>query len=210
MDKILELLKGGSICVPKIFFTHYKNLEINDKEFIVLMYLMNYNGGFNPKYIGSELGISFKEILELINDLCEKGFIEIEVRDIRGMKEEYISLNKLYEKLAFLVLNQEKEYSKPNNLFSIFEKEFGRTLSPIEYELINAWKENHFSEELILAALKEAVLNGVSNLRYIDKILYEWNRKGIKNVSELQKQKESKPKKDLDVFHYDWLNDDDE
>ena len=120
MDKILELLKGGSICVPKIFFTHYKNLEINDKEFIVLMYLMNYNGGFNPKYIGSELGISFKEILELINDLCEKGFIEIEVRDIRGMKEEYISLNKLYEKLAFLVLNQEKEDSKPNNLFSIF------------------------------------------------------------------------------------------
>ncbi len=210
MDKILELLKGGSICVPKIFFTHYKNLEINDKEFIVLMYLMNYNGGFNPKYIGSELGISFKEILELINDLCEKSFIEIEVRDIRGMKEEYISLNKLYEKLAFLVLNQEKEDSKPNNLFSIFEKEFGRTLSPIEYELINAWKENHFSEELILAALKEAVLNGVSNLRYIDKILYEWNRKGIKNVSELQKQKESKPKKDLDVFHYDWLNDDDE
>ena len=210
MDKILELLKAGSICVPKIFFTHYKNLEINDKEFIVLMYLMNYNGGFNPKYIGSELGISFKEILELINDLCEKGFIEIEVRDIRGMKEEYISLNKLYEKLAFLVLNQEKEDSKPNNLFSIFEKEFGRTLSPIEYELINAWKENHFSEELILAALKEAVLNGVSNLRYIDKILYEWNRKGIKNVSELQKQKESKPKKDLDVFHYDWLNDDDE
>lgn len=210
MDKILELLKGGSIYVPKIFFTHYKNLEINDKEFIVLMYLMNYNDGFNPKYIGSELGISFKEILELINDLCEKGFIEIEVRDMRGMKEEYISLNKLYEKLAFLVLNQEKEDSKPNNLFSIFEKEFGRTLSPIEYELINAWKENHFSEELILAALKEAVLNGVSNLRYIDKILYEWNRKGIKNVSELQKQKESKPKKDLDVFHYDWLNDDDE
>ena len=210
MDKILELLKGGSICVPKIFFTHYKNLEINDKEFIVLMYLMNYNGGFNPKYIGSELGISFKEILELINDLCEKGFIEIEVRDIRGMKEEYISLNKLYEKLAFLVLNQEKEDSKPNNLFSIFEKEFGRTLSPIEYELINAWKENHFSEELILAALKEAVLNGVSNLRYIYKILYEWNRKGIKNVSELQKQKENKPKKELDVFHYDWLNDDDE
>ena len=33
---------------------------------------------------------------------------------------------------------------------------------------------------------------------------------GIENVSELQKQKESKPKKDLDVFHYDWLNDDDE
>lgn len=210
MDKILELLKDGSITVPKIFFTQYKTLEINDKEFIVLMYLMNYNGGFNPKQIGNELGISFKEILEIINDLCEKGFIEIEVRDVRNIKEEYISLNKLYEKLAFLVLNQDDKDSKPNNLFSIFEKEFGRTLSPIEYELINAWKENHFSEELILAALKEAVLNGVSSLRYIDKILYEWNRKGIKSVNDLSKQKEVKPKKELDVFHYDWLNDDDD
>lgn len=210
MDKILNLLKSGSIVVPKFFFTHYKSLEINDKEFIVLMYLMNYNGGFNPKQIGNELNIPFKEILEVINDLCEKGFIEIEIRDIRGMKEEYISLNKLYEKLSFLVLNEEKEDNKPNNLFSIFEKEFGRTLSPIEYELINAWKENHFSEELILEALKEAVLNGVSSLRYIDKILYEWNRKGIKNVSDIPRQKEIKPKKDLDVFHYDWLNDDDE
>ena len=210
MDKILELLKDGSITVPKIFFTHYKTLEINDREFIVLMYLMNYNGGFNPKQIGNELGISFKEILEIINDLCEKGFIEIEVRDVRNIKEEYISLNKLYEKLAFLVLNQDDKDSKPNNLFSIFEKEFGRTLSPIEYELINAWKENHFSEELILAALKEAVLNGVSSLRYIDKILYEWNRKGIKSVNDLSKQKEVKPKKELDVFHYDWLNDDDD
>lgn len=210
MDKILELLKSGSIVVPKFFFIHYKSLEINDKEFIILMYLMNYNGGFNPKQIGNELNIPFKEILEIINDLCEKGFIEIEIRDIRGMKEEYISLNKLYEKLSFLVLNQEKEDNKPNNLFSIFEKEFGRTLSPIEYELINAWKENHFSEELILEALKEAVLNGVSSLRYIDKILYEWNRKGIKNVSDIPRQKEIKPKKDLEVFHYDWLNDDDE
>ena len=53
-------------------------------------------------------------------------------------------------------------------------------------------------------------MNGVSSLRYIDKILYEWNRKGIKSVNDLSKQKEVKPKKELDVFHYDWLNDDDD
>lgn len=56
MDKILELLKNGSIVVPKVFFMNYKSLELNDKEFIILMYLMNYSGGFNPKQIGSELG----------------------------------------------------------------------------------------------------------------------------------------------------------
>ena len=44
MDKILELLKGGSICVPKIFFTHYKNLEIPD-------FLPLSNCSYTRKYI---------------------------------------------------------------------------------------------------------------------------------------------------------------
>ena len=50
-----------------------------------------------------------------------------------------------------------------------------KCFSSIEREIIGSWVENGFSEELILAALKETVFNGVSNLRYMDKILHEWN-----------------------------------
>ena len=64
--------------------------------------------------------------------------------------------------------------SENSNIFEIIEKEFGRTLSPIEFEIIKAWLDNDMSEELIREAIKEATFNGVSNLRYIDKILYEW------------------------------------
>lgn len=206
MDKIIGLLKEKNIVIPKFFLNKYKELELDEKEFIILIYLMNYNGCFNPKQIGTEIGYSFKEVLELINNLTEKGFIEIEVRNIDGVKEEFICLDKLYNKLAFLVINKENK-DESTNLFSIFEKEFGRTLSPIEYELINAWKENNFSEELILQALKEAVLNGVSNLRYIDKILYEWNRKGIKCANDIEKQRKHNEVKKTEVFDYDWLND---
>ena len=207
MDKILELLKEKNINFPKIFLSKYRELELDEKEFILLIYLMNYSSGFNPKQIGAEIGYSFKEVLEIINNLCEKGFIDIEVRTENKVKEEYICLDKLYNKLAFLVINQKQEKQEPTNLFSIFEKEFGRTLSPIEYELINAWKDNKFSEELILAALKEAVLNGVSNLRYIDKILYEWNRKGIKNITDVEKNRKNNQLQKTEVFDYDWLND---
>ena len=49
----------------------------------------------------------------------------------------------------------------------------------MEYEIINAWLLKGFSEELVLGALKEAVYNGVSSLRYIDKILFEWQKKAI-------------------------------
>lgn len=208
MDNVLTLLKDRNIIIPSIFLEKYRSMELDDKEFILLCYLMNNNISFNPKQIGNCIGYSFKEVLELINNLVEKGFLDIKVSTTNNIKEEYIDLDKLYNKLAFLVINNDKVNEEPSNLFSIFEKEFGRTLSPIEYELINAWKENKFSEELILEALKEAVLNGVSNLRYIDKILYEWNRKGIKNKKDIESNKKEFKQKKVEVFDYDWLNED--
>ena len=65
------------------------------------------------------------------------------------------------------------------------------------------------SEELIKGALKEAVFNNVRNLRYIDKILSEWEKKGFKSVDEvdsyLKKKEVNNPKQEL--FDYNWLED---
>ena len=79
----------------------------------------------------------------------------------------------------------------------------------MEYEIINSWKDNGYTDELITLALKEATYNGVSSLRYIDKIIYEWGKKGIKTKEDVEKNRkqfksESKEKKEL--FDYDWLN----
>ena len=77
-------------------------------------------------------------------------------------------------------------------------------------ELIGSWIDSGYSEELIKCALKEAVYNGVSNLRYIDKILYEWKKKGIKNSDDVLKDKQNFKKKTenkkTEMFDYDWLN----
>ena len=83
-------------------------------------------------------------------------------------------------------------------------------MSPIEYELINGWKENDFSDELITLALKEAVYNGVTNLRYIDKILYEWKKKGIRTKEQVEQSRvafKSKKEEKQELFDYDWLDD---
>ena len=57
----------------------------------------------------------------------------------------------------------------------------------MQYEIIKAWiEEKKYSEEIIIGALKEAVYNGVSNFRYIDKILYEWSKKGIKTMNDVK------------------------
>lgn len=78
-------------------------------------------------------------------------------------------------------VNQEKE-DKVTTLYRTFEEEFGRTLSPIQYQRIGQWlEEDHYSPELILLALKEAVLNQKYNFNYIDSIFIELGKKPDKH-----------------------------
>lgn len=82
----------------------------------------------------------------------------------------------------------------------------------MEYEIISAWLEDGVREDLIIEALREAVYSGVCNLRYIDKIIYEWGKKGIKTPQDVAnnrlKFKEKQEKKEkLELFDYDWFED---
>ena len=210
MNNVIEVLKSKTYEIREEILFNYKKLNITDSEFVVLIYLINSSNIYNPKQIGEDLNIDLNNVLETVNSLCEKNIIEIKMEKKNNVRTEVIDLDMLYEKIA-LSLDAKEEDSNNNNIFSLFEKEFGRTLSPMEYEIINAWFDSGYSEELITLALKEATYNGVSNLRYIDKIIYEWGKKGIKTKEDVEKDrkkfKSNSNKKEL--FDYDWLNDED-
>lgn len=209
-EKLIKLLKEKNFVLPQVLFYKYKDLNLNLEELYFIIYLLNINSlVFNPKQFSYDLNMDMASILEMVTTLTSKDILSLEMIKEGNIRNEYLKLDKLYNKLVFILINEEDK-EKTTSLFDVFEKEFGRTLSPIEYELINGWLDNEFSEELVLKALKEAVYNGVSNLRYIDKILYEWKKKGIKtakdvemNRTKFQNKKEERP----EVFSYDWLND---
>lgn len=72
-----------------------------------------------------------------------------------------------------------------DNLFSVFEQEFGRPLSPMECETIAAWlDQDRYTDDIIRFALKEAVFAGKLHFRYIDRILLEWSRNRVTNADE--------------------------
>ena len=81
----------------------------------------------------------------------------------------------------------------------------------MELEIIKAWLDSGFQEEVIEEAIKESVFNGVTNLRYIDKILYEWDKKGIRTREDVEKKKlhHRKEEPPVEVFEYNWFEDDD-
>lgn len=214
VDKIIQIMKNN-YTLPSVLLSNYKNLKINEKDLIILIYLINEKDfTFNPKKISESLNMSLPDIMESIDNLTTNDLVQIELRKTNEIREEFINIDNLYTKLAYFVVNEEevKEPSHKTNIYDIFEREFARTLSPIEYELINGWIEAGFVEDVIVLALKEAVYNGVSNLRYIDKILYEWKKKGLNSKEAVEGnrnrfQQVKVEKKEL--FDYDWLNDND-
>lgn len=210
MDKVINILKNN-VTIPKILITNYKDLKINELDLIVLMYLISEdNNNFNPTKISEDLKITLPEVLVVIEDLNKADLLSISTNKNNGVIEEIVDLSNLYKKIAYLVVNEKEKKEENTTIYDRFEEEFGRSLSSTEYELIGAFLDDGFTDEIINCALKEAVFNGACNLRYIDKILYEWRKKGIKTEEDVLKDKQNFKKKKEDkkteMFDYDWLN----
>ena len=208
-SKVIDLLKSKNYVVSDFLIKNYKVWNLDVDEFIILIYLMNSsNLVCDYKLISSELGMDLELVMNKINELSIKKLLEIKLlKNSSNKLEEQISLDLLYNKVFMQIIDVKEEEDK-SNIYSVFESELGRTLSPIEYELINGWLECNYKEKIILAALKEAVFNGVNNFRYIDRILFEWNKKGIDTVDKISKyKKEFRKDTNVEVPDYDWLND---
>ena len=207
MNQVIELLKIRDYQIPRELLFNYKNINISDSELIILIYLINQESRvFNPKKISNDLNFKLNDVLELTSSLTDKNIINIEMDKLNNKRTEIINLDALYEKLGFSLNEISQEDN--NNLYSMFEEEFGRTLSPMEYEIINGWLNDGMNEEIVVQALKEAIYNGVSNLRYIDKILYEWKNKGLTTTQKIEQNRTNFNKKEKkELFDYNWLDD---
>ena len=211
-DKIIDLLKLRPIVIPRILLNNYRLLNITDSEFIVIMVLLSYGDKitYNPEEFAREVRMSKHEVMSIIDSLCDKNIISLVVEKVNKKTYEYLSMELLYQKLFNIVANDEKHEKEEidNSIFSVFEKELGRTLSPMEFEQIKEWITSGNSNELIICALREAVLNGVGNLRYIDSILNDWRKKGYKKQEDVKKDREiyRSKKSKVEVFDTDWLN----
>ena len=209
-EKVINLIKNSNLSVPKLLIENYKKLKLTEKELIVLIYILNEKDiTFNPKKISKELNDNLEDIMNIYESLITKDILKIDNTKVNGMRLEQMNFDELYIKLSHLIITDE-EPVKETTIYDIFEEKFGRTLSPMEYAIIGGWLDLDYSEEVILLALDEAVYNGVYKLNYIDKILFEWNKKGIKNKEDkLKNDTDFKNKKveKKELVDYNWLED---
>lgn len=187
---------------------YYPQLKITNSELILIIQLELFaqKGNKFPsnEQMAANTNFSATEIASIIQQLIDKNDLTIDqVTDEKGRIGNYYNLDRLYSKLDNLLeknvatpksgeettnTTSEIDNSPLNQLMRQFEIEFGRYLSPIEREEISAWLNvDHYDPEIIKLALREAVLSQAYSLKYVDRVLLNWQRHNLKTPSEVQK-----------------------
>ena len=209
--KLNELIKMKTINIPLYVLKMYKDFNLSTDEMILLLFLYDKDKEvFNPKLIADSLNFDLIHVMEGVSKIVDKGLINVIIKENElGIKEEVFDLSPLFNKITLKIIDELNTKEKDEiNVYNVLEEEFGRKLTPMECEMVDDWKKNNYSSDLIREATKEAVLNGVNSLRYIDKILYEWNRKGYKKKEDIKKT--PKKKEQVEIYNCDWLDVDEE
>lgn len=193
---LLAWLQEGNITIPTLLFSQYRNLNINETELVLILNILTFletgNEFPTPEELSARMTISISDCNEMLRKLIQRGFIEImDEYSNDGIRYEKYSLKPLWERLIdqFIVKNRTidemNKKAEETDLYTCFEREFGRPLSPFECETLAMWMDDdHHDPVIIKAALREAVMSGKLNFRYIDRILFEWKKNGIKTIEQ--------------------------
>ena len=198
----LDAFKSGNLVLPSDLLLNYNQLFSSSDDFLIwqFFYLQNTTalGELSPSQIAEKIGKEVTEVNQAISRLTDKGLLQYRTIELNGEIEVIFDatlalerLDQLFEKQA---PNQVK--SAQNDLKSLvetFQQELGRLLSPFEIEdLEKSLKEDGTSADLIKEALREAVLNGKPNWKYIQAILRNWRHEGIKSVAQVEAKRQER------------------
>lgn len=187
-----------TVTIPNLFFQTYKELGLQDEEALLVLHLLAFQAEGNefptPTLVEQRTGHTQNQVSALYQRLMQKGLLEMKQdTNENGMLYEKFSLYPLWERILDKLeqrANVQSEHVMKldgSAIFTLLEQELGRLLSPMEIETVSMWldQDNH-SPEIIKEAIKEAVLAGKTSLRYIDRILFEWKKKKITSIAQVQ------------------------
>ena len=117
-------------------------------------------------------------------------------------KEEGIEKRKEKEEES-----EELSELRKDNIVEFVESNFGRPLSPLEYEKILEWEKSYSIDE-IKYAIEKSVLYNKKNFSYINAIIRDWKTNGLRTLQEIKDQERTmeEPRTEIkDMFDYNWL-----
>lgn len=206
-----DLVLEGFTSVPNILLKMYRRIGISDFQMMILINLIRFRVEDKdyfptPEAIAQYMESTSASIKNELADLQGKEIIAVseyydnekntvfkgydfeplflKVSDVwAAIRAKEIEASEKIIRDANSANDSEsfKYHDNISELIVTFEKEFGRPLSPIEVEQIEKWA-GEADPQLVVEALRRAVLGGKHNFKYINSILLEWKKNNLKTL----------------------------
>lgn len=210
VEKIIDAIDWRMILVD-----NYKKLGLSENELSVILVTNSLiQKGVNfitPDIIALKMTLDFQEI-----DSCFTNLIKKDILTLEGTNNIQVSIEPLKKRLIEIFSEELKKETSLNankdqdDIFALFEAEFGRPLSQLEVNTIKEWFEQGNTIGTIKEALNTAILSKVKTIRYIDKILLEWKRReefSKNGVSLLSEKWRKNFDETMEIAKINWMED---
>lgn len=196
-----------------ILVDNYKRLGLNENELSIILVtnsLIQKGVDFiTPDIISLKMTLDFQEI-----DSCFTNLIKKNILTLSGNEKIQISIEPLKKQLMEIFYEELKKEDLSNSskdlndIYVLFESEFGRALSQFEVNTINDWFEQGNTLEAIKEALNVAILAKVKTIRYIDQILLGWKRReefSKNGISPLSEKWRKNLEETMEIAKINWM-----
>ncbi len=174
--------------------------------------------------LSKELGMSVQSIRTVLNHL--KSTNEITIKTTNKYRVITVINYELYQQTNKqtnnqLTNNQQatnnqlttiEEYKTIDTLVVFINNKYGREIFPNEYEKLQMWV-NEFGVEIVEYAFQISIENGRKRFDYVQGILRNWKSAGYKTKQEIlenEKQISEKHGEPVELFDYNWLEEEGE
>ncbi|BAF59190.1 MAG: DnaD domain protein [Pelotomaculum sp.] len=208
-----DLMLEGSTAIPNILLKVYNKIGITDFQMMLLIHMFRFCIEEGEVYPTPEMMAEYMHsdpirIKRELAELLEKEIVGISQyieesgnRVVNGYDFEplFLKISDVWAGIRAREIEETEKRLKAaggyglaggsfkyggTELISIFEKEFGRAISPLEAEQIGQWAEE-MGPAIIVEALKRAVIKGKYNFKYINGILLEWKKNNLRTIESI-------------------------
>lgn len=197
-NPLVRYLKAGETSISNVLLHHYHELGMSTAQLVVYLEFKSYldRGVMDPdiRLIAQHLQTDENQIFDLLHQMISNQLVVQQMRKLADGKEDaFWDFTPLINKLSAFNEQEAIEQTTTDNsnqrktTFNKIEAEVGRPLSPMEMQIVNDWIDrDHYQAAIIDLALRQAVMNNALSLQYMDRILRNWDRQGLRSVHDIQ------------------------
>ncbi|MDR1604508.1 MAG: DnaD domain protein [Gracilibacteraceae bacterium] len=206
---IPSLFFSGAVAVPVMLLDSYAEMGLDAEEMLFIIHAIQtgaWQGDIDLELIRKKMGLELAALDRLIRGLEKKLVLKpgkgsgATGLDFSGLPEQLFEIwgIRRYFNMKRAEREKEGEPAAPatglvrgeESFIELYEKELGRGLTMMECEIVRDWLIKGHSEELLRHALRKGVEGEIRVPRYLDSILREWEKKGLRTVLEVEAEDE--------------------